>query len=372
MQYIKKSYIDPKVKQPFKAKYNLIDLSRMLTYPRPAWSKMEDKYIHKFIDTVPGIQKDTYGNRFITIGKKPETMFASHTDTVHREPNYYTREWYWNSKTRRMEKGSLKETKRDDTLRNIGIKNKWAYSRNSDILGADDTTGNWLMLNMIDYKKPGMYIFHRAEETGREGSRWIAEHQPKRLKGIKRVISFDRKGYKDIITHQAGERTASDTFAKELARRLGGEYRPDPTGSFTDSKSYSHLVPECTNISIGYKDAHTRDEMQNLRFARYLYNQIIDVDFETLPTERKPSRQRSSWMYPQVDAWDYDYNYYGYNDLTKKKTPYQKRLDKAMQRLERKKVISKKESDKFLLTDDDYDNWLYKQMKKKKDEGVLE
>ena len=86
MEYIKKTKnVSKKIYKPMKAKYNLIDLGRMLTYPRPAGSKMEEKYIKKFIDSVPGMIPDPFGNRYIRIGKKPTTLFASHTDTVHSD-----------------------------------------------------------------------------------------------------------------------------------------------------------------------------------------------------------------------------------------------------------------------------------------------
>jgi len=312
MQYIKKKRLDRRAMRPLKSKYSIIDLSRMLTYPRPAGSKMEEKYIHKFIDTVPGMKKDKFGNRFLTIGKKPTTVFASHTDTVHRDPKYLTKndyEWVLDKKTGIFKLEKTKRNKEKKEHRKVIMQGKWVKSTGKDILGADDTTGNWLMLNLIEEKKPGRYIFHREEEIGRKGSEWIAENKPEMLKGIKRVISFDRKGYKDIITHQMGDRTASDEFAKELARKIGGGYRPDPSGSFTDSASYSHLVPECTNVSIGYRGAHSRAEKQNLRFARHLYTKLREIDFEKLPAVRKPEAKKvntgwTSW-YSYGNYWDY-------------------------------------------------------------------
>jgi len=407
MQHIKKKgKIDRRFVKPFPGKYNIIDLSRMLTYPRPAGSKMEKRYIRRFIDVVPGIKRDTFGNRYIVVGKKPTTLFASHTDTVHSKPTEY--KW----KIDKTE-GKFKqiEISKKQKLQDVIVKGRWASGRQKDILGADDTTGNWLMLNLISEKKPGLYIFHRAEEIGREGSEWIAEHRPKMLKGIKRVISFDRKGYQDIITHQMGERTASDKFAKELAKRLGSGFKPDPTGSFTDSMSYAHLVPECTNISIGYKGAHSRAERQNLRFARHLYTKLRDVDFETLPVERKPEKPRKqlSWLcYP-----DETYNYYDYwqdkhykqeEPLNKKQKEYKERLDTAEQRLQEyedtrqqvknlfgdrylkddpkkfdkvvpyddTKEISRYEEEMRRRNEEDFDRQVREYIKRKKKEGVIE
>ena len=311
MTYIRKrEHIDQSIRKPFPGKYGLVDLSRMMTYPRPAGSEPEKQFIEKFIDPVPGMQKDMFGNRFIEIGKKPTTVFASHTDTVHDawsqppterqrrerfirvDPETYRIRPKAQAKKikRQLAKGLIKlpYEKPQSARQKVFIKGKWAYKHDRDVLGADDTTGVWLMLNLIHEKKPGLYLFHREEEIGGFGSRFIAKSGVPSLKGKKRVISFDRKGYSDIITHQMGDRTASDKFAKEFALKLGGDFRPSSGGSFTDSASYAKKVPECTNVSIGYKQAHTPAERQNLKFARHLYMKLRDIDFEKLPTKRDP------------------------------------------------------------------------------------
>ena len=290
-QHVKLSpHIDKSINTPFKGKYNLIDLGHMLSYSRPAWSKMENIFIHKYIDSIPKMRHDKFGNRIIRIGDS-DTVFTSHTDTVHKDFSY-------------------KPIKKKQQKLPVNIKGKWATSSGYDILGADDTTGVWLMLNMIHDQKPGQYIFHRAEEIGRQGSKYIAEQRPQTIKNTKHVISFDRKGYGDIITHQMGQRTASDTFARSLAKKLGGDYKPNPTGSYTDSASYASLVPECTNISIGYQNAHTENERQNLRFARHLYNQVKDINFDELPTERTPGTyEPRHYHYPQYNEWNTTWDY---------------------------------------------------------------
>jgi len=311
MSYIRKGeYVDKSIRKPFPGKYGLVDLSKMMTYPRPAGSKTEKHFIKKYIDPVPGMQKDMFGNRFIQIGKKSTTVFASHTDTVHedttRPRDIYEYEKFstgdpkqpykWSARKIGKTKPKLQERQK------VFMKGKWAYKRDKDVLGADDTTGVWLMLNLIHEKKPGLYLFHREEEIGGHGSKFIAKSGVPSLKGKKRVISFDRKGYGDIITHQMGKRTASDKFAKDFSQKLGGDFSPSSGGSFTDSASYAKKVPECTNVSIGYKHAHTPDERQNLKFARHLYMKLRDVDFEKLPAERDPKKRE----YAHWDSWGYD------------------------------------------------------------------
>ena len=319
MSYIKKAdYVDTRIRKPFPGKYNLVDLSKMMTYARPAGSKTEKVFISKFIDPIPKMRTDPFGNRLITVGKNPTTLFTSHTDTVHdyakkrvrnKEPYQYR-----DARTGIMHSGFIHREHQEKDLHQkqrypVLIDGKWLKPKGGDILGADDTTGVWMMLNMIHAKKPGKYIFHREEEIGGKGSQYIAEKTPQELKGIKRAISFDRKGYGDVITHQRGGRTASDKFAKSLSKQLGGDYRPSQWGTFTDSASYSRIVPECTNISVGFKGAHTREEKQNLRFAGHLYRTVLGVDFETLPVERDPKVAEYdyddySYFYPQYQHWD--------------------------------------------------------------------
>ena len=266
-----------------KLKYQIDDLVKMMGYNRPAFSHGEEEFIAKYIDKVPGMRKDKFGNRYISIGNH-DTMFTAHTDTVHR----------WSKGTRQK----------------VYVKGGFAYTSGYDVLGADDTVGCFILLNMIYAGVPGLYFFFRDEEHGGNGSSYVANN--KVPKNIKKVVSFDRKGYTDVITHQGWTQTASDEFAKALARALGRGYQPSDNGTFTDSANFEGIVPECTNISIGYKDAHTRREMQDLRFASWLSQKAIQLNWKKLPVKRNP----------------FEDNYVGWwgkqNKSTKKKSSYGK------------------------------------------------
>jgi hypothetical protein len=194
---------------------------------------------------------------------------------------------------------------------------------NSNCLGADCTVGVWLILEMIAANVPGVYVVHNDEEIGRQGAEKIVaaykkiksdittllnfpivKYRPAELKPwaelpfsermeiapnsfwidhVDIAMSFDRKAYHSIITHQRGSRTASDAFSASLSTLLsptlvsGGypEYEADPTGSFTDSASYDKLISECTNISVGYDDQHTKSETQDFTFAMLLRDALI-------------------------------------------------------------------------------------------------
>ena len=244
----------------------MIDYSRlydMLTYRRPAGSKTEREFISRYIDSVDGMQKDSYGNRYLRIGENSTTLFSAHTDTVHA-------------------KGGRQKIVVDS----VG---GFIYKDDKQPLGADDATGIFIILHMIEAGVPGLYVFHRAEEVGGLGSGDIAKNRPEFLSGIDRAIAFDRKGSHSVVTHQLGERCASNEFSQSLAHELGGDYVPDNTGVFTDTANYTDIIPECTNLSVGYDNEHTEHELQDLSVLDRIIPILIALPWEELPTERDPS-----------------------------------------------------------------------------------
>lgn len=233
-------------------------LIEMLTYRRPAGSKTERKFIRKFIAPL-GMQRDKYGNLYKRIGDAP-VLWSCHTDTVHRQGG----------------------------MQSVNIQNDWVslpIKTDSTCLGADDTTGVWLMCEMIRAEHPGLYVFHRAEECGGCGSSYIEKHTPELLNGINYAIALDRMGADSVITHQC-YRTCSDAFANALALKLGGQFTPDSGGVFTDTANYIDLIPECTNLSVGYYNQHTKLERQDLQFAAELRDKLLTLDVTGLPVAR--------------------------------------------------------------------------------------
>jgi hypothetical protein len=144
------------------------------------------------------------------------------------------------------------------------------------------------MLQMVARGIPGLYIWHAAEEVGGLGSAHIAAETPAILARIDHAIALDRRGYDSVITHQSGGRCASDAFAKTLATQLGGSYAPDDGGTFTDTAHYADLIPECTNLSIGYFGAHTAAESLDVAFLADLLDRICELDPTSWPIARAP------------------------------------------------------------------------------------
>jgi hypothetical protein len=243
-------------------------LVEMLKYKRPSDSWSEEEFCRKYIEPVFG-EADEFGNYIHTVYNKiprglvqPNVCFTAHYDTVHRLPG----------------------------MQNVVVTGDIVSVVGSDCLGADCTTGVWLILGMIEAKVPGVYVIHYGEESGCIGSGNLVASKPHWLEHIEAVISFDRKGEESIITHQMGVRTASDAFALSLADALDmPNLRPDPTGSYTDSNEYIDLVSECTNLSVGYLNQHTSKETQNLYFAEQLLDSLINADWSKLVFERDPT-----------------------------------------------------------------------------------
>lgn len=228
---------------------------------------------------------DEFGNRYIQIGDKVSTMFTSHLDTA---------------------------TSQKCEVKHV-IDGKICKTDGTSILGADDKAGVTIMLWMIWNKIPGLYYFFLGEEVGCIGSKALATKlKLQKIEDITKVISFDRRGYDSVITYQASSRCCSETFAQALADQLNAKntlfkYKPDPTGIWTDSAQFVKIYPECTNISVGYKNEHSSYETQDLEHLEQLADACLLVDWESLPIERDPSKYdyRNRW-----DDWDYGYEYY--------------------------------------------------------------
>lgn len=239
-----KSYIAP----------NFID---MLGYKRPEGSRYQKKFCRRFLEPVFG-KPDAHGNYTLILGDNPRIAFMSHHDTVHRT----------------------------DGRQVVQIMDDFVFSSGNDCLGADCTTGIYIMLRMIEENISGVYVVHAGEEIGCVGSSALIKDFPAWIGKVDAAISFDRKGYTSIITHQMGARTCSDAFADSLADILDLSMVKDTTGAYTDSNEYVDYVSECTNISVGYFDQHTKKESQDLVFLEYFIQALLEADWSQLVFKR--------------------------------------------------------------------------------------
>jgi hypothetical protein len=266
-------------------RFDLSLLLQMLTFCRPARSTVTAKFCDLYIATLPGATLDLYGNWHVKIGDSP-IIWSCHTDTVHKSAGRQTIHY-------------------DHVTDTVRLSRRSAWS--SSCLGADDTAGVFMCVMMIRAQVPGHYIFHFAEEIGGIGSSDLAAHAPELLAGWTIAIALDRRGTSDLITHQGCVRCCSDAFAASLAAQLndnGLAYKADDTGSFTDTASYTGIVAECTNLSIGYDHAHTSHETLNVRHLRRLLVALATMDQSALIVNRDPTIEEyevdTDWRWYQI------------------------------------------------------------------------
>lgn len=256
----------------------------------------EDILVDSMKELFPkGMEKDEWGNYFYKIGES-RSIFAAHLDTVSKEYASVTHVF----------DGNLIKTDGKTTL------------------GADDKAGVTVLLWMIKNNIPGLYYFFIGEEVGCIGSGNAAKFGF--FKGnYDRILSFDRRDVSSIITFQSSSRCCSDDFADALCEQLnksvyGREgnlsYKKDTGGVYTDSAEFTHLIPECTNVSVGYYKEHTTSESQDIIHLIDLAEACTKVDWESLPTKRNPeTHEWKDYSYPTTSSWSRkDYGYDDFDD----------------------------------------------------------
>ena len=257
---------------------NVKALLDIVSTGRPWGGDNESALAEKWLDPIPGCVVDMEGNRIISVGDEYNHAFSCHLDTVHPKDTHH----------------KLALVSDTHTI----------FNYDGGILGADDGAGVWTMLMLLKHGVPGLYLFHVGEEKGGIGSSHIADNNPQLLKPIDMILAFDRRGTKDIITSQAGGRCCSDAWAKALANQLdmGHEFA---SGTFTDTANYTSIVPECSNISVGYENEHSKYETLDVGYLMRLVDNLIDVNWKELPIERDPKDI-------EYDPWDGYYGSYAY------------------------------------------------------------
>lgn len=220
---------------------------------------------------------DSAGNLHIDARVDPtsRTLFVAHVDTVHRDcgPNKIR-------KTQGM------------------------WYADGACLGADDGAGCAILMHLLAASVPGYYIFTQGEERGGIGAKFLADHCPELLGEFDRAIAFDRRGIDSVITHQGWGRCCSDDFASALSAELCADgvlmYLGDDTGVYTDTAEFTALIPECTNISVGYYNEHSDRETLDIHHFTALAAAVVKIKWDALPTVRDPKYVEPL---PIIDSW---------------------------------------------------------------------
>lgn len=263
-------------------------LATACSYKRDYGTRTEASFVAWLVNRLPVTHIDGAGNVHVDLRttNTHRTMFTCHTDTVHSG-------------------GGLNAVRVDGRF----------WRADGAPLGADDGAGVALLCHMIDAGVPGYYMFFRGEECGGIGSKWLAANMPATFAAIDRAVAFDRADYFDVITHQAGGRCCSDEFANALCSALGtGDdwFIPSDGGIYTDTAELIDLVPECTNVSVGYKNQHGKREEQDIEFLQRLAALAVAVAWDELPTKRDPKVPDTD------DYWSRQYGKYSSGGATNK------------------------------------------------------
>jgi hypothetical protein len=355
---------------------NILETFLKLTSRRYPYGD-EDLAMDIVKELLPDVEfsQDEFDNYYLYIpkadGSDSDTMFTSHLDTIDSGPYGYKSGQKWDTDLKKWVKDpDAKEEVDDKSVKHVFDGDDVKTDGRTN-LGADDKAGTTIMMNLISENVPGLYYFFVGEESGCIGSSNLSRaFESKDFPKINKCISFDRRGYDSIITEQSGV-CASDEFAKELAKRYeeyGFWFKPDPTGVYTDSAEFTDIIPECTNISCGYFNEHTKSERQDLEFLELLAIVSTQIDWETLPIVRDVDKiysgKKSRTRYYGGGWSDEDYyaDYYGSansrNFSTSDNTSasggntYKDNGDGTLTKVDSAK------------TDFDFDNWYAEQKKK--------
>ena len=244
-------------------------LARALSVKRPHGGSGVTMFEQWLYDRIPaGYDKffDGCGNLHVDarITHDNKTLFVAHIDTVHKAD------------------GANKIRKTNG---------KWFAD--GAPLGADDGAGVAMLMHLLHSGINAYFIFTQGEECGGIGAKFVATHYADLLAQFDRAIAFDRRGIDSVITHQGWGRCASDAFGSALADALNNAdanlmYLPDDTGVYTDTAEFVDIIPECTNISVGYYAEHSDRESLDIYHFISLSQAVLLVDWDNLPTERDP------------------------------------------------------------------------------------
>lgn len=276
-------------------------LARALSIKRPSGSASE-KYFADWIHThLPrrshiAVSYDAVGNLHVDARQDTlsRTLFVAHMDTVHRE------------------EGANRIRKTQGT-----------WYADGACLGADDGAGCALLMHLLHAQIPGYYIFTVSEERGGIGAKYLADYFPELLGEFDRAIAFDRRGIDSVITHQGWGRCCSDDFASALSDMLCADdvlmYLGDDTGVYTDTAEFTELIPECTNISVGYNNEHSDRETLDIHHFVALAAAVVNIKWDMLPTVRDPKYVEPLTI---IDSWKPKYSTTTWDDAWKDSSQY--------------------------------------------------
>lgn len=141
-------------------------------------------------------------------------------------------------------------------------------------IGADDKNGIWVCIKALNEFDAIKCAFFVAEEVGCQGSR---NADMTFFDDCRFVLQCDRKGNSDFITNASGTELCSSDFLKAADVSKFG-YK-EANGMMTDVMELKEngLKVSACNISCGYYNPHSDNEMTRISDLRNCYNLVRSI-----------------------------------------------------------------------------------------------
>jgi hypothetical protein len=241
-------------------------------------------YLPKYLKS-NGYNKITSNKDFIFAKGEIPVLLVAHLDTVHKE--LPTEIYYDNDK-----------------------KVMWSPQG----LGADDRAGVYGILNLLKHKP--YILFTTDEEIGGLGAeQTIKRLRKNKLRDVNLIIELDRQGKNDCVFYD------NDNY--DFIKYIESFDFKENYGSFSD---ISILCPAWNisgvNLSIGYYNAHTKQEYLKLDELLDTLNKIEKI-FDNLPNKRYEYIEIDYKKYGKMYSTSYYNKYnteYDYSEVITNKT----------------------------------------------------
>jgi hypothetical protein len=177
--------------------------------------------------------------------------------------------------------------------------------------GGDDKAGIYACLHALNKLDNVSAVFFSREEVGCVGSKNIALDV---FRDASMILQADRKGAADFINYSNGVELYGDDF-KRVALPIADLYGyKEARGLCTDAGELCarHVGVACVNLSAGYYNAHTDNEIQCVEELESVCALIVDLcraiggsahSFTPSPMFL-PSYSRQSYWDWDMDIWD--------------------------------------------------------------------
>ncbi|MBT2706880.1 M20/M25/M40 family metallo-hydrolase [Bacillus sp. ISL-47] len=178
------------------------------------------------------------------------------------------------------------------------LKEKNFWTSSSGILGADDRAGVAVLLQMAKnleksrFSGTVKFILTVEEEIGLVGAQHVDDYF---LRDVDAAIVLDRRGTGDIVVSCGGFIPFCDEkygqFIKSTAIKAGLTNWKCTNGGSSDTRVWASLGIQSVNLSVGYFNEHTSDEMLDVEGC-YNTVKLVDAVFERARELRRALRGR--------------------------------------------------------------------------------